>query len=118
MKARESISCNVRTTGGVAGREGEATKAGRVSEAGKQVHEAGGSGRTSVEDSDHAAVVAQKLYLASGSMGSPKVSSNNDREKRQEGNRLWRWKKRPETKKKTVGTSDGPKTGGTCCIRC
>ena len=30
----------------------------RVSEAAKQVHEAGGSGRTSVEDSDHAAVVA------------------------------------------------------------
>ena len=35
-----------------------ANNAGRVSEAAKQVHEAGGSGRTSVEGSDDAAVVA------------------------------------------------------------
>ena len=42
----------------MAGREGEANNAGRVSEAAKQVHEAGGSDRTSVEDSDHAVVVA------------------------------------------------------------
>ena len=49
---------NVRTTGGVAGGEGEAINAGSVNEAAKQVHEAGGLGRTSVEDSNHAAVVA------------------------------------------------------------
>ena len=56
LKAREGIRCNVRTTGGVAGGEGEAINAGGVSEAVEQVHEAGGSGRTSVEDSNHAAV--------------------------------------------------------------
>ena len=62
-----------------------------------------------MEDSDHAAVVAQELYLASGSMGSPKVSSNNEREKRQEGNRLWRRKKRPETKKNQWERQMAPK---------
>ena len=41
MKVGEGISCNVRTTGGVAGREGEAINARGVSEAAKQVHEAG-----------------------------------------------------------------------------
>ena len=40
------------------GGEREAINAGGVSEAAKQVHEAGGSGRTRVEDSNHAAVVA------------------------------------------------------------
>ena len=43
-------------------------------------------------------------------MGSPKRSSNRDREKLQESNRLWRTKK-------PVGTPYGPKTGGTGCIR-
>ena len=41
----------------MAGREREANNEGRVNKAAKQVHEAGGSGRTSEEDSDHAAVV-------------------------------------------------------------
>ena len=53
----------------MAGREGEANNAGRVSEAAKQGHEAGGSGRTSMEDSDNAAVVASELNLASGPIG-------------------------------------------------
>ena len=58
MKAGEGISCDIGTTGGVAGGEGEAINAGGVSEVAKQVHEAGGSGRTSVEDSNHATVIA------------------------------------------------------------
>ena len=41
MKVGEGISFNVRTTGGVAGREGEAINARGVSEGAKQVHEAG-----------------------------------------------------------------------------
>ena len=49
-------------------------------------------------------------------MGSPKLSSNNDREKLQESNRLWRREETPGTKK-PVGTLYGPKTGGTGCIR-
>ena len=40
-----------------------------MSEAAKQVQEAGRSGRTSVEDSDHAAVVAGELYGAWEPMG-------------------------------------------------
>lgn len=38
MKTGESISCDVRATGGVAGRKGEIMKASHVSEAAKQVH--------------------------------------------------------------------------------
>ena len=49
-------------------------------------------------------------------MGSPKMSSNHDREKLQETNRLWRREEGPGTKK-PVGTPYGPRTGGAGCIR-
>ena len=83
-KAREGTSCDVRTTGVWRAEKEKLNNASRVREAAKPEHEAGGSGRTSVEDSDHAAVVAKELYVASGPMGQshPWKSRRNSRVRR------------------------------------